>query len=60
MASTNCVTGLGVPVALLMGWQFIAAQLDDGPSVIVLLTGLFPSLPAGAAAASGSRGARPS
>ncbi|WP_413253883.1 hypothetical protein [Streptomyces canus] len=28
-------------MALLMGWQFIAAELDGGPIVIVLLTGLF-------------------
>jgi hypothetical protein len=37
IASTNLVVELGVILALLMGWQFTAAEFIGGPIMIVLL-----------------------
>ena len=37
IASTNLVVELGVILALLMGWQFTAAEFVGGPIMIVLL-----------------------
>jgi uncharacterized membrane protein YraQ (UPF0718 family)/YHS domain-containing protein len=36
-ASTNLVLELGIVLAVLMGWQFTAAELVGGPIMIVLL-----------------------
>lgn len=41
MASTNLVIELGVILALLMGWQFTAAEFVGGPIMIILLAVLF-------------------
>ncbi|MFI1292672.1 permease [Streptomyces sp. NPDC020792] len=41
IASTNLVVELGVILALLMGWQFTAAEFVGGPVMIVLLAVLF-------------------
>jgi uncharacterized protein len=41
IASTNLVIELGVLLALLMGWQFTAAEFVGGPIMIVLLAVLF-------------------
>jgi uncharacterized membrane protein YraQ (UPF0718 family) len=41
IASTNLVVELGVILALLMGWQFTAAEFVGGPIMIVVLTVLF-------------------
>ncbi|MEU5541823.1 permease [Streptomyces sioyaensis] len=41
IASTNLVVELGVILALLMGWQFTAAEFIGGPVMIVLLALLF-------------------
>jgi len=41
IASTNLVVELGVILALLMGWQFTAAEFVGGPIMIVLLAVLF-------------------
>jgi uncharacterized protein len=41
IASTNLVVELGIILALLMGWQFTAAELVGGPLMIVLLAILF-------------------
>ncbi|MEU5208592.1 permease [Streptomyces sp. NPDC020742] len=41
IASTNLVIELGVILALLMGWQFTAAEFVGGPLMIVLLAVLF-------------------
>ncbi|MFI6054360.1 permease [Streptomyces violascens] len=41
IASTNLVVELGVILALLMGWQFTAAEFVGGPLMIVLLAVLF-------------------
>jgi uncharacterized protein len=41
IASTNLVIELGVILALLMGWQFTAAEFIGGPIMIVLLAVLF-------------------
>src|SRR5437879_3264803 len=40
-ASTNLVVELGVLLALLMGWQFTAAEFVGGPIMIVLVAVLF-------------------
>jgi uncharacterized protein len=37
IASTNLVVELGIILALLMGWQFTAAEFVGGPVMIVLL-----------------------
>src|SRR5437764_5608347 len=37
IASTNLVIELGVILALLMGWQFTAAEFVGGPIMIVLV-----------------------
>ena len=37
IASTNLVVELGVILALLMGWQFTAAEFVGGPIIIVLI-----------------------
>jgi uncharacterized protein len=37
IASTNLVVELGVLLALLMGWQFTAAEFVGGPVIIVLV-----------------------
>jgi uncharacterized protein len=37
IASTNLVVELGVILALLMGWQFTAAEFTGGPIMIVLI-----------------------
>lgn len=41
IASTNLVVELGVILALLMGWQFTAAEFAGGPVMIVALAVLF-------------------
>ncbi len=41
IASTNLVVELGVILALLMGWQFTAAEFVGGPLMIVALAVLF-------------------
>ncbi|MFE2376464.1 permease [Streptomyces sp. NPDC059398] len=41
IASTNMVVELGVILALLMGWQFTAAEFTGGPLMIVVLALLF-------------------
>ncbi|MER6778399.1 MULTISPECIES: permease [unclassified Streptomyces] len=41
IASTNLVIELGVILALLMGWQFTAAEFVGGPVMIIALAGLF-------------------
>jgi uncharacterized membrane protein YraQ (UPF0718 family) len=41
IASTNLVIELGVILALLMGWQFTAAEFVGGPLMIVVLALLF-------------------
>ncbi len=41
IASTNLVIELGVILALLMGWQFTAAEFAGGPIMIVLLALMF-------------------
>src|SRR3989440_6888144 len=41
IASTNLVVELGVLLALLMGWQFTAAEFVGGPIMIVLVAVLF-------------------
>src|SRR5919205_4243014 len=41
IASTNLVVELGVLLALLMGWQFTAAEFVGGPIMIVLLAVAF-------------------
>jgi len=41
IASTNLVIELGVILALLMGWQFTAAEFVGGPIMIVLIAVLF-------------------
>src|SRR3954462_6129018 len=37
IASTNLVVELGVILALLMGWQFTAAEFVGGPIMIIML-----------------------
>ena len=39
-ASTNLVLELGIILAVLMGWQFTAAEFTGGPVMIVLLVAL--------------------
>jgi uncharacterized membrane protein YraQ (UPF0718 family) len=41
VASTNLVVELGILLALLMGWQFTAAEFVGGPIMIVLLAVTF-------------------
>ncbi|MGW2996251.1 permease, partial [Streptomyces sp. NPDC001193] len=41
IASTNLVIELGVILALLMGWQFTAAEFVGGPVMIIALAVLF-------------------
>jgi uncharacterized membrane protein YraQ (UPF0718 family) len=41
IGSTNLVIDLGVLLALLMGWQFTAAEFLGGPIIIVLVAVLF-------------------
>src|SRR2546430_15027597 len=41
IASTNMVVELGIILALLMGWQFTAAEFVGGPLMIVVLAVLF-------------------
>jgi uncharacterized membrane protein YraQ (UPF0718 family) len=41
IASTNLVIELGIILALLMGWQFTAAEFVGGPTMIVILAVLF-------------------
>jgi uncharacterized membrane protein YraQ (UPF0718 family) len=41
IASTNLVIELGIILALLMGWQFTAAEFVGGPIMIVLLAVMF-------------------
>ncbi|REK91980.1 permease [Streptomyces inhibens] len=41
IASTNLVVELGVILALLLGWQFTAAEFIGGPVMILLLALLF-------------------
>ncbi len=40
-ASTNLVFELGIVMALLLGWQFVAGEFVGGPLMIVLLALLF-------------------
>src|SRR5947209_1535176 len=40
-ASTNLVIELGIILAVLMGWQFAAAEFFGGPIMIVALATLF-------------------
>src|SRR3989449_11071717 len=41
IAATNLVVELGIILALLMGWQFTAAEFVGGPIMIVLLAVIF-------------------
>src|SRR6201997_520760 len=41
IASTNLVVELGIILALLMGWQFTAAEFAGGPIMIAVLAVLF-------------------
>src|SRR5438874_8138536 len=41
IASTNLVIELGIILAILMGWQFTAAEFVGGPIMIVVLALLF-------------------
>src|ERR1700732_24286 len=41
IGSTNLVVELGIILALLMGWQFTAAEFVGGPLMIVILATLF-------------------
>ena len=41
IASTNLVAELGIVMALLLGWQFVAGEFVGGPLMIVLLALLF-------------------
>lgn len=41
IGSTNLVVELGIILALLMGWQFTAAEFVGGPLMIVVLALLF-------------------
>jgi uncharacterized membrane protein YraQ (UPF0718 family) len=41
ISSTNLVIELGIVMALLLGWQFTAAEFVGGPIMIVLLAVLF-------------------
>ncbi|EUA34069.1 putative permease family protein [Mycobacterium xenopi 3993] len=41
IGSTNLVVELGIIMALLMGWQFAAAEFVGGPLMIVILAVLF-------------------
>jgi uncharacterized membrane protein YraQ (UPF0718 family) len=41
IGSTNLVVELGIILALLMGWQFTAAEFVGGPLMIVILAVLF-------------------
>jgi uncharacterized membrane protein YraQ (UPF0718 family) len=41
VASTNLVFELGIVIALLLGWQFVAGEFVGGPLMIVLLVVLF-------------------
>jgi uncharacterized membrane protein YraQ (UPF0718 family) len=41
IASTNLVVELGILLALLMGWQFTAAEFIGGPIMIVLIAVLY-------------------
>jgi uncharacterized protein len=41
ISSTNLVVELGIILALLMGWQFTAAEFVGGPLMIVVLAVLF-------------------
>src|SRR3989454_6685227 len=41
VASTNLVIELGILLALLMGWQFTAAEFVGGPIMIVLIAVLY-------------------
>ncbi len=41
IGSTNLVVELGIIMALLMGWQFTAAEFVGGPVMIVILAVLF-------------------
>jgi uncharacterized membrane protein YraQ (UPF0718 family) len=41
IASTNLVIELGILLALLMGWQFTAAEFVGGPIMIVLIALIF-------------------
>ncbi|MFJ2633851.1 permease [Streptomyces sp. NPDC087422] len=41
IASTNLVVELGVILALLMGWQFTAAEFTGGPVMILVLAVVF-------------------
>src|SRR6266511_4220321 len=43
-ASTNLVVELGIILAVLLGWQFTAAEFVGGPLMIVLLALLFRAL----------------
>ena len=58
IASTNLVIELGVILALLMGWQFTAAEFVGGPVMIVLLAVAVQVAAAGAAGATGTRTSR--
>ncbi|MFJ9454567.1 permease [Kitasatospora sp. NPDC101447] len=44
IASTNLVIELGIILALLLGWQFTAAEFVGGPVMILLLAVLFRRL----------------
>src|SRR5260370_10402985 len=45
IASTNLVIELGIIMALLLSWQFTAAEFVGGPIMIVLMAGGFPVVP---------------
>src|SRR5947199_101624 len=41
IASTNLVIGLGIIMALLLGWQFVVGEFVGGPLMIVLVAIIF-------------------
>ena len=41
IASTNLVIELGIIMALLLGWQFTAAEFVGGPIMIAVIAVLF-------------------
>ena len=44
IASTNLVVELGIVMALLLGWQFVAGEYVGGPLMIVIVAVLFRAL----------------
>ena len=59
IASTNLVVELGIILALLMGWQFTAAEFVGGPIMIVLVAVLFRLFVRSRLIDAGTRAGRP-